>query len=228
MANKILLIFILSLGLASMAFADQAPPILSKVNFQLTAEKWLSTDSAKVYVSVDAILPAAGMPALRNEINQGLKKIADGDWHITTFNRSQTAAGVENVSAMAEVRLKENQLNNLHEIAQQISKTGLQFKIQNIDYSPTLTEIEKTKAALRDEIYQQASSEVSHLNQIYPNEKFMIYDISFNSVPEPVLPQAMMMARTLVTGGTQAAGESMQVSQQLYVNASVTVAAIHK
>ena len=221
----------------SIAYAAQPPtpvqsvgpyPRLNTVHFDLIAEQWVSTDTAKVVVSIDANLGAASMDRLQESVLRSLKKLANqGEWRITQFSRNQDRSELERVYIQAEARLPADQLAGIRISADQLSKPGMKYSVSQIDYSPSLSEIEAVKNQVRDMLYQQAKTQIDKLNKIY-GQKFYLNNLQFNDGGIPPRPAARYkQAATLASSTEQfdgAGGASMAVSQKIIIAASITVA----
>lgn len=172
------------------------------VTLELRAEQWVTTKTALVTVSVDATLDKSNAIVVREEIMKRLSEevAKDASWNITTFSSSQNESGLEQLHVEATARLDENLLANLRERVKNITKPGLTFKVNNIDFSPSLEELEKTKAELRANLYKEALAEAGHLNAIYPDKKYYVHSITINFAEiQPFLPK-----REFVGGGVMA------------------------
>lgn len=217
---KKLTLMICSLMIMSPVMADNdLSNLLNKVSFQLTANKWVTSQTAKVNVGVDAGLTDAGIAGLQNQVLAKLKQIAAGDWHITSFTRTQDKSGLESVHVNAEARLPQSALVNLRGTAKSISKPGETYTIADVEFIPSDEELTQANSALRAMIYTQAKAELDALNKEYPEQKFYIYQIDFNAMP-PVMPMAKSMYM-------QTAGAAMNVTtvQPLNVGNKQTVVA---
>jgi len=225
--RKVCLAQLLTATLAIFAInaqADVVQPLLNQVNLQMSAEKWATTNTANVTVAVDAALDKLGLTTANVEILKKLQKIANTpDWHITQFVRSQDKTGLEQLHVEAEARLPQNSLSGLRDAAKSISKPGEAYTIDNIDFTPSMAEIEQTAADVRNQIYNNAKQEAARLNQQYPNAHYFLYTIDFIS-PSPISrPGPIMMNKMIALPG--AAGNGMTVSAKVIQTATVTIAA---
>lgn len=225
--KKLLLTSFTTLGLlvfSANAAADSSHyPPLNQVSFQLTADQWATTKTAKVIVGVNAALTDTQLGQVHSQIMANLKKIVPNiEWHITRFNRSKSQTGLEQLYVQAEARIPEKALVNLRAKAKAVSKPGESYKIASIQFTPSLTEINQVRAELRDKIYDEASAELARLNKVYPNQKYNLHTISFGSQPLPRMGDRMMlMANTAKAASAPAA---MAVSNKVRVSASVVLA----
>jgi len=151
-------------------------PELNKVTYELTAEDWAKTNTATVSVGVDAVFDENKLEQVRTDILQKLNQLTPGaQWHITTFSRNQDQSGLERLQVQAQARVNNTALGDLRQQAKSLSKPGQTFTILNIDYSPSLAEIEATRLELHKQIYNQAKAELAQLNQLYPNQKYYLH-----------------------------------------------------
>lgn len=214
------------------AWADTAPPPLSQVTFALTADKWLTSETANVTVAVHAQLTQEQLNAALPDILQSLQKIsAAGKWYIMQMQRSQSQADLEQLEVMAQARLPSNVLSDLRHKAKAVSKQGMSFEITNIDYSPTDSELADAQASLRQQIYQLARAELQTLNQLYPEQHYALFAVNFNSpvTPQPIMPMYQKVTTANIVNQEVSAGTVQSVagavSQHLEQSAQVTLSA---
>jgi hypothetical protein len=204
------------------AAANNNHPPLDKISFQLSAEQWAIAKTAKVTVRINAALTDSQLGTIHNDIMDNLKKIIDKvEWHITQFDRSKSQSGLEQLYAAAQARVPESELANLRQKAKAVSRPGESYQIDNIDFSPSQAEIQAVKTELRSNIYAQTKAELKRLDKEYPNEKFFLHNIEFNSGMEIPRPQI----RTMVLAKTEAdSSSSMAVSDKITLSANVILA----
>ena len=223
---------ILSMGLVSIAWAGHgqtsgmighrslAP--MDKVAYKVSVEQWATTTSALVTVTINANLGESGLETIHGQIEQNLKKISPNSrWHITSFNRSQSQSGLEQLTAQAEARIDSSHLGNIRSKAKSISKPGEKYTISDIVYKPSLKEIEAVQKILRNQVYKDIKQQLTQLNSVYPGQNFHVYRINFlpeRFVPTPG-PRMMAMAKT---AGSM--DSSLPVSDKVRVDAIVVLA----
>ena len=135
------------------------PPQNDTVSMSLLTEDWVQTQTARTERAVDASLPGSDAGKVRGDILTSVRSLAQGaDWRFTVFDRNQDASGLEHWHAVVEARLPETQLGGLSDRAKQASKPGLQIKVQSVDFSPTLAEIEEVHRALRQGLVSRFSN----------------------------------------------------------------------
>lgn len=224
--KKLALIPIVALSLSTISTvaiaANTNYPPLDKVSFQLSAEQWATTQTAKVTVRVNATLTDSQLGAIHTVLMNNLKKIAaDAKWHITEFNRSKNQSGLEQLYATAQARIPETALSSLRQKAKAVTKPGATYTIGSIDFSPSQAEIQTVKANLRSNIYAQTKAELARLNKEYPSERFFLHSINFNS--GVVMPRPQM--RTMVLAEAKVGNSApMAVSDKITLNANVVLA----
>ncbi len=195
-----------------------AEPLLNKIAYQMTAEKWAATTTAKVLISIDATLDKLGLATAHSQILQKLQKIAPADWHIVAFNRSQDKSGLEQLHVEAEARLSEKELASVREQTKSVSRPGETYAVLNIDFMPSNVEMEQAHADTRAMIYNNAKQEIARLNQIYPDLHYFLYSIEF--VSPQVAPTAMTKMVSLA-----AVPASLSVSSKVVETAVVVIGA---
>lgn len=205
------------------ANAQSCSTLLPQITMQLSAEDWVTTQTAKVTVVLDASLKKDQLATAQENFTASLNKIAsDVKWHIIEFSRTGAKSNLEQVHAVAEARLSEKAVAGVRERAQAQSGEGQSYTIQDIVYSPSQEEMSALSAKLRAQIYDQAKEELTRLNMVYASPKFSIYSINFtNSLNQP---GPNYMAKTM---NTMAVPQSapMTVSQQITQDALVIFAA---
>ena len=212
-------------NLSTMAMADTCTQPLPQVTLQLTAEQWVTTQTAKIVVALDASLTKEQLSVAQENINQALKKISpEGEWHITEFNRNASKANLEQLHVVAEARLPNKALPGLRDRANKLSHEGQIYTIEEITYNPTIPEISTTYNQLRMQIYRQAKEELARLNDTFSQPTYTLYSINFAgliTLSAPVYKTNTMS----ISHNNQAPVTSMAVSKPLTLEASVVFAA---
>ncbi len=234
-------ILIIATGLAilvtSTAYAAAKPqpvqpvgpyPRLNDVKYTIAAEQWVTTNTAKVIMSIDANLDQAGLDKLQTQVLEHLNAMAkDANWRLTQFNRSQDQSGLEKVQIQAQARLPEQELANIRAQAKKISKPGMKYSVASIDYSPSLGDVEKVRDQLRSDIYTRVKNEIALLEKNYPEQDYFVHSIDFDPMARPA-PMARGYAQTKFmqeTAVNSAGSQSMAVSQKIVLTANVDIAA---
>ncbi len=198
----------------------------TRIAMRLQAQQWVNATSARVTVNVNATINDSQMGKVHQELLTKLSKISTNTkWHITSFNRSRNQSGLEQLQATAQARLADNKLADLRQSTTSISKPGMTFKIQSVEFTPSFAEIQQVRSKLRESIYQQAQQEVANLNKVYPGENFHIRVVRF--VPRyffrpmqrnaGVRPNVMMMRRPAVPAGNGGFSVSNKQVMSAYV-----------
>ncbi len=219
---RIFLIFSL-LFLPPLVFADVIEPLLNKISLQLSAEKWATTATARVVVNLDAALDKFALANINDEMLKKLQAFASNEWHITSITRNADKSGLEQVHIEAEARIPANSLGALRDKAKALSKPGETYTIANIDFTPTLAEMELATADARNQIYNNAKQEVAKLNELYPEQHFFLYSIDFSPVPTPIVP--LPLNRTLIAMSSVDSAAKMAINSKVTLTANAVVAA---
>jgi hypothetical protein len=225
---RILSLLLMSLLIASPAMADDCrhDGMLNKVVLKLTAEQWVATKSALVSVTVNASVNGSGLDKVQDEV---LKKLSDissqGEWHITSFDRSLDTSGLEKVVITAQARVPSNALSNLRDRAKQISKPGETFNLDNVAFTPSEDELRQANADLRTNIYVQAKDELDRLNKLYSDQHYFVHDIDFvgDLVNGPIVVPGANYMRAMAA--PMAASPGLAVGDKLIITATITLAA---
>lgn len=221
------LVFAACMLVTTLAWAESDwSSLLNKVNLQLSAEQWVTTQTAKVTVSVSASVTDKGIDNIQKTVLEKLKQLSNkSEWHIVSFNRYKDNSGLENVSIQGEARLPQSDLGALRTKAKSISRPGETFKVSSIQFTPSDQEIRDANSALRNNIYTQAKKELDSVNKHYPDQKFYIHDIIFSSSPA-VAPMANKAVMRSAMVAMDAGAAPLNVGNKMTLYAQLTLAAM--
>ncbi len=214
----------LALALFSFAaYADEPKPD-DRVIFDVSGEDWVTTKTAHVTVNVEAAVSGSNAGSMRGDMVKAVNDVAKGDWRLTSFTRSQDQTGLERWSAMFEARLPENELNGLNDSAKKVSKAGMQLTIGDVNFVPTLDEVEAARAALRTQLYKTVNDQLASLNSTLPGRSYRIALINFtgtgdDSVPMPrvMRGQPMLMSANASSPSTPPVERAEKISLSAHV-----------
>ncbi len=220
------------IGLSALdAAAAQTRPIQDRVRVELEVEDWVKTESATVRVAVEAAFSAAEAASVRIKVLEALSRlVADVDWHITGYQQTRDQTGLQRWQVAAETRLNEALLGRLDDKARAISKPGMQVKVRQIDFTPTLAERQTAATALRQRIYALAREELERLRKAYPKRGFRVHAIDFvgrGIQPMPTVRGGRPMTMQAETSAAMPAmpADAIAVKTKLVVRATVVLAA---
>ncbi len=197
--------------------------VLPQVSLQLSAERWVTTHTAKVSVALDASLNKDQLAHAQKNFQAALKQIApEGDWHITEFSQNPSKANLEQLHAVAQARLSDAGIAGIRERAGKQSSEGQTYNVQDIVYSPSTAEISAVQADLRADIYNQAKAELDRLNNVYPKAGYTIYNINFTNLSQPG-PMMSKLSNEMVAMVNESPG--IFLSQQMTQQAQIIFAA---
>ncbi|NKB47253.1 MAG: hypothetical protein GKR77_05635 [Legionellales bacterium] len=217
--------WVISVGLlicAWSASADQEALVLDQVIFQVSAEEWVKTETAVVHVNIDAALSETDLATMRTQIMENLVKIAQADWRITQFQRSQDRSGLEQLNVRAQARVPEAALTKLNSQAKAVSKAGATYRIDQVDFTPSLAEVEAVNTQVRQKIYTQINAEITQLNQDFSGKQYTVHQIDFVGVGLPGADTKQAREMQLSIQATP----SVAVSNKVTLSATVAVAAL--
>jgi hypothetical protein len=224
--QKVIILFVL-LILNSMAHAEDVQRlVLDKVNFQISAKEWVSTQKALLSVDINVTLNNADLVKARADILQKLNSIVKGDWHITQFDRGQDSSLLEKLYARAEIRIEQDKLTNIYENAKAASKPGANYTIAAIEFKPDLDDIQSVKNKLRARLYKEVTVEMERINATFGMQQYKVHRITFSE------GEAVADARTfernnkraLMMAAPTAANQALTVSNEITMTAIVDVA----
>jgi hypothetical protein len=211
------------LASTSQVFADDNSYLLNKINLQLKAEQWVTTQTALVHVAVNATVNTQGIEKVQSSVMQHLSSLSQkADWHITSLNRQQEKSGLESVQIYIEARLPQSELNALRDKAKSISHPGETFTIDSIEFTPSDEELKQANINLRNNIYNQAKNEIDSLNKLYPDQKYYLHSIDFMSSPGPMPVAAAYMKADSMNMAPRSAPLSVGNKQELMAIISIS------
>jgi hypothetical protein len=232
---RLLIVFLSVLLLPAAAFAQVMPKPDDTLSLSLSAEDWVSTKTARTVINVNAAVSSDNAGSTRELMLKAVQLLAEGQWRVTSFNRSQTDTGLESWFAQFEARLPEASLGGLNEKATKLSKPGVQLTVGQIDFTPTLEETEAVRANLRKMLMDKVNAELKAVNTAFPGRDFRVSEISFGGVQAfGALRQRLMTMKAGSAEMAQAAapmmdnsmGGGMETAQKLTQTATVTFAAL--
>jgi hypothetical protein len=221
------------MAVSSLAFAaDVVPPqlVLDKVLFQVSAKQWVTTQSALLGVNINVTLSNADLVKARGDIMERLNKIAKGDWHLLSFDRSQDSSGLEKLDVQAQVRVDQTALTDIYQNAKSVSVPGAKYEVSSVEFKPSLEETQVVLAKVREQLYQQVNDEIARMNKVYPLQNYSVNNlvvISGDNPPmQPRAYQAKEMNAMVMSAG--AAAPALMVSNELTLTAVVEAASNRK
>ena len=198
---------------------------LDLVDFQLSSKQWVSTQTALLTVNLDATLGNADLVKARTDIMAKLAKISAGEWHMTKFDRSQDASGLEKLNVQAQARVPQSSLTLVYQNAKTVSKPGESYQIHAIEFKPSLEEIQQVRVRLREELYQQVQDELTRINKIYSGQHYTLNHLVFGEGTDALQPKPVYQSRGMMNAmASEAAALTLSVSNELIMTAMVQVA----
>jgi hypothetical protein len=216
------------LAFSPAVYADDFKPD-DRIVFDVSAEEWVTTQTARVTVGVNAAVAGASAGTMRADMVQAVNALAKADWRLINFSRNQDQTGLERWYAVYEARLPETSLGGLHEAAKKSSKAGMQLAISEIDFSPTLAEIEAVRATLRSQLAKQVNDQLAAMNTALPGRSYRIAEVNFMSQGGGMMqPQMMMRADKMYASDAAVASSSapMERSQKITMSVQAVLAAL--
>ncbi|KTD13644.1 hypothetical protein Lgra_0779 [Legionella gratiana] len=204
--------------------------VLDKIDFQLSAKQWVTTQTALLGVTINVTLSSADLVKARADIMERLNKIAKGDWHLIQFDRSQDSSGLEKLYVQAQARVSQEVLTDIYQNAKTVSSPGAQYEISSVDFKPSFDETQVVLTQIRQRLYQQVNDELDRINKAYPNQNYSVSNLVFvdgnNPPPQPRPYQAKEM-NTMIAAAVPAA-PALTVSNELILTVIVEVASNRK
>lgn len=218
------------------AFAENVLPppqpqlVLDKIDFQISAKQWVTTQTALLGVNINVTLSSADLVKARADIMERLNKIAKGEWHLIEFDRSQDSSGLEKLYVQAQARVSQEALTDIYKNAKDVSLPGAKYEVSSVDFKPSFDETQAVLSQVRQRLYQQVDDELARINKVYPDQNYSVNNLTFvegNNPPQPVPYQAKTM-NTMMVGESAPAAPTLTVSNELILTAIVEVASNRK
>ncbi|QMT59328.1 MULTISPECIES: hypothetical protein [unclassified Legionella] len=204
--------------------------VLDKIDFQLSAKQWVTTQTALLGVNINVTLTNADLVKARTDIMDRLNKIAKGEWHLTEFDRSQDNSGLEKLYVQAQARVNQSVLTDIYKNAKDVSLPGAKYEIGSVDFKPSFDETQAVLSQVRERLYQQVNDELARINKAYPGQNYSLSSLDFiegNNPSQPRPYQAKTM-NTMMVGESAASAPALTVSNELILTAVVEVASNRK
>ncbi len=176
MILRVFMVIAIFLSLSGVSPADEVKG--GVITLTLSHEQWVMAETARVVVNVSSIGKEEEMAGIRLEVLKTLERLAQTEWHITSYQRSRDQTGLTRFNLVAEGRVPEKGLNNLYQRAEELSRAGLQLRVMEIDYSPTVEEMENAMAEARRRIYERAFFEAENASKIL-RTKCRVLEVNF-------------------------------------------------
>lgn len=218
------------LCLSSVAWTQNDPSqmMLDKVLFQLSAKQWVTTQTALLTININVTLSNADLVRARADILTSLNKVAKGEWHLITFDRSQDSSGLEKLYVQAEARVDQSALTDVYQNAKSVSIPGAKYEVNGVEFKPSLEETQAVRAKVREVLYQKINEELARMNKAYSGQNYSVNNLVFfegDTVPQqPRAYQAKEMNLTAMA----AAPAPLTVSNELVLTAVVEAASNRK
>ncbi|MCF6808129.1 hypothetical protein L3V79_07240 [Thiotrichales bacterium 19S9-12] len=210
-------------------FADMNKPkmMLDTINYQISSETNIESSKALVYVSVNASVSSNNLSSIQGQVKQDLNQLTkNSSWVVNDYNQNKSASGLINVSMTLKDRLSSEQLASLTDKLSSLDGNGKQYKITNIDYQPSLEQVEVAKNNLRLSMISDVTNQLKLLNR-QTGQKYRIHQINF--IPRDVAPQPrsnmMMYAQESRVAKVSA---PLTVSTKVILTAEVELAKTNK
>ncbi|KTD66841.1 hypothetical protein Lste_3047 [Legionella steelei] len=225
--------------ITSFAFAEGVLPpppppqpqlVLDKIDFQLSAKQWVTTQTALLGVNINVTLTSADLVKARADIIERLNKIAKGDWHLIEFDRSQDNSGLEKLYVQAQARVNQEALTDIYKNAKEVSLPGAKYEISSVDFKPSFDETQNVLGEIRQRLYQQVNDELARINKAYPGQNYSLSNLTFMEGSNPSQPRPLQakVMNTMMAGEAAAAAPALTVSNELILTAIVEVASNRK
>lgn len=203
--------------------------VLDKIDFQLSAKQWVTTQTALLSVTINVTLNTADLVKARADIMDRLNKIAKGDWHLIQFDRSQDNSGLEKLYVQAQARVTQDVLTDIYQNAKAVSAPGAQYEIDSVDFKPSFDETQAVLTQIRQRLYQQVNDELNRINKDYPTQNYSVSNLTFveGSTPSQPRPYQAKEMNTMIAAAVPTA-PMLTVSNELILTALVEVASNRK
>lgn len=228
MKKKFILFIVLAVMPLSFAYA-LTQPIVNRIDYQLSAQKWVSTKDVMVVVGVHTSVANINVASVQRHIFEKLQHLLpSAKWHVIKMVQGSDQAGLSTLALQVQSRVKQSSIANLQQQMKSLSKAGEKFQLLSLDFQPSQSDVEQAYGVLRAHIYQQVQAELTHLNRAFPKQHYFVHQINFNQTPI-VTPRPMLYggaSNNFLQTFKQNNATVMPVSRQLTLTAKVELASI--
>lgn len=199
-------------------------------------EEFVTSDSVKISVTANAVVPGEGAD-MKKTLTEALEKAQPGaEWYFTSLTRRNNESGQEIVTATAQTRIADKDLNGLQTRLDRASYSGLKLTQGPIDYSPRKEQLDEANTKLRRKAYERALAEATVINEVLTDgedsARWRVGQVEFGQMADvsnaKAFGGARAMAMTLestamydAAGGAGDAG--MNLTRKMELHASVTL-----
>ncbi len=159
---------------------DQVPMDTISLNFEV--EEWMNSETAEVTIIVDASLENTDGFELKLTINSALEKIIPGVvWRYSQVNRSRDRTGRETWQLGIQARVTDEILDGISVRARNLGMPGLQFRIGNVDYTPTAEAVQELNRTLRSKLNAMITAELEMLNSELTGRTWRVSNVHYGN-----------------------------------------------
>lgn len=213
---------------ARLVYADNSVSCQNQISMQLQEEGWVSSHSAEVTVSIQAASSKNNVSAQIEGITNRLSHLItpSASWRLVNLSTQKNNAGLFTISAQMSTRLDNDQLSQLQANIDSLNKAGEQYKIDGVDYQPTLAEFALEHTRLRGLIYKDILEQQKNINDVFSNESYSLQSLTFDP-PYTNSPKPMLMFASVGNTRQAAASENLPFSQEVMITANIVFASSH-
>ena len=153
---------------------------MDNINLSFTVEDWINSNTAEVTMTVNASTEGQDGLDLRTEIKEALESLVDTEWRFIDISRNTGRSGLEEWNVTAQARVEEKDLNNLPSRAKELGRKGLQYRVGNVDFTPTKEQFEDLYRNLRSKINGLINEELGTLSTELPDRKWRVGAVNYN------------------------------------------------
>lgn len=218
-----LVLLVTSAAVFTTAYADKPNNCLDQISMQLQEEGWVTSATSQVTVNIQAATSKDNSAILLASITNKLKGVVKGsvEWRLVNLSTEKNSAGLLAISVAMTARLTSDQLAQLQNSIETLNKAGEQYKIDDIDYQPQLSEISAESSRLRALLYKDVLEQQKIINNAFGGVNYQLQTLNFvsDANSSPVRP---MMLATMGSNARQASPSAAPFSQQMILSANVT------
>jgi hypothetical protein len=205
------------------------------ITFTLSADKLVISDTIKVIVQVNTLVPNDKSEELiRTDIKGALAKfIPTAEWSFSNLQRSSDTTGYERIYLQASARVSERENFKLEERAKQVSVHGLSLAKVQVDSTVPVYKLEKAEQELRLDIIKKAMTETKEICELTKRD-YRVQAIEYQNQGDPTYRKSVgtMNAQTANTfyssigGAAPGAGpdDSLSNAQRVSLSAHIVLA----
>lgn len=215
--------YLISIMTAALCFSSTAMATQSDFQYQTTDVIDIKSTHALVTVNLYLTTTQALQHSAINTAIAKIKSIINtAPWKITNITQNTNQSGTVNLTLTVQNRLNQSQIQTLRNAILHNKQGDESIKISNIDYNPTLGQINLARQQLMLKMYHNTALFVNKLNRT-TNSHYRINSIHFSSDNAQPIASRSFINAAYIQPSKASATRPIQTSHRYQLNADVTL-----